>query len=318
MLLERRADAVAAGDRAGHHRRAPRRAPGAGEGAAPGRSGDRAGSSGSERSAASAGRSRSGCTRSSARSSCGASAGAPSPARTSTSSATRSFATSPTSRSRAAARADKHRAAAEWIESLGRPEDHAEMLAHHYAAALEAARASGQDDASRSPSEVGSPFARQATAPFAPQRVPGGSALLRARPRALAARRSRAARAAVSGSPARTTSAATSGGSSSLEAARDGVARERSRVEHAAEADALLAEVWWYRKRPRALRPSPRSRGGTGRRSFRIVACEGARPQPGRALPDAGRRRSRRRSGSGRRRSPWPRPRARRAPSPTR
>ena len=29
----------------------------------------------------------------------------------------------------------------EWIESLGRPEDHAEMLAHHYAAALEFARA---------------------------------------------------------------------------------------------------------------------------------------------------------------------------------
>jgi class 3 adenylate cyclase/tetratricopeptide (TPR) repeat protein len=44
-----------------------------------------------------------------------------------------------------ARRTDKHRAAAEWIESLGRPEDHAEMLAHHYAAALDNARASGQD-----------------------------------------------------------------------------------------------------------------------------------------------------------------------------
>ena len=42
-----------------------------------------------------------------------------------------------------AQRADKHRAAAEWIESLGRPEDHAEMLAHHYASALEYARAAG-------------------------------------------------------------------------------------------------------------------------------------------------------------------------------
>ena len=31
-----------------------------------------------------------------------------------------------------ASRADKHRQAAEWIELLGRPEDHAEMLAHHY------------------------------------------------------------------------------------------------------------------------------------------------------------------------------------------
>jgi len=43
-----------------------------------------------------------------------------------------------------AARAEKHRLAAEWIESLGRPEDHAEMLAHHYGGALELARASGQ------------------------------------------------------------------------------------------------------------------------------------------------------------------------------
>jgi hypothetical protein len=47
-----------------------------------------------------------------------------------------------------AARAQKHRLAAEWIESLGRPEDHAEMLAHHYASALELAHASGQDTAS--------------------------------------------------------------------------------------------------------------------------------------------------------------------------
>jgi class 3 adenylate cyclase/tetratricopeptide (TPR) repeat protein len=43
-----------------------------------------------------------------------------------------------------AARADKHRRAAEWIASLGRPEDHAEMLAHHYTDALEFARAAGQ------------------------------------------------------------------------------------------------------------------------------------------------------------------------------
>src|SRR4029450_12649890 len=41
-------------------------------------------------------------------------------------------------------RADKHRAAAVWIESLGRIEDHSELLAYHYAAALDYARASGQ------------------------------------------------------------------------------------------------------------------------------------------------------------------------------
>jgi class 3 adenylate cyclase/tetratricopeptide (TPR) repeat protein len=44
-----------------------------------------------------------------------------------------------------AGRADKHRRAAEWIESLPRPDDHAEMVAHHYATALEYARASGTD-----------------------------------------------------------------------------------------------------------------------------------------------------------------------------
>jgi class 3 adenylate cyclase/tetratricopeptide (TPR) repeat protein len=42
-----------------------------------------------------------------------------------------------------AARAEKHRIAADWIASLGRPDDHAEMLAHHYSSALELARAAG-------------------------------------------------------------------------------------------------------------------------------------------------------------------------------
>ena len=37
-----------------------------------------------------------------------------------------------------AERAEKHRRAADWIETLGRPEDHAEMVAHHYVSALEA------------------------------------------------------------------------------------------------------------------------------------------------------------------------------------
>jgi class 3 adenylate cyclase/tetratricopeptide (TPR) repeat protein len=38
-------------------------------------------------------------------------------------------------------RAEKHGLVAEWIEALGRPEDHAEMLAHHWRSALELARA---------------------------------------------------------------------------------------------------------------------------------------------------------------------------------
>ena len=44
-----------------------------------------------------------------------------------------------------AGRAERHRRAAEWMESLGRPEDHAELLAHHYLAALEGARAASGD-----------------------------------------------------------------------------------------------------------------------------------------------------------------------------
>ena len=44
-----------------------------------------------------------------------------------------------------AARAEQHRLAAEWIESLGRPDDHADLLAHHYLSALELARAAGVD-----------------------------------------------------------------------------------------------------------------------------------------------------------------------------
>ncbi len=46
-----------------------------------------------------------------------------------------------------AARAEKHRLTAEWIESLGRSDDQAEMLAHHYLQALELAVAAGMDTA---------------------------------------------------------------------------------------------------------------------------------------------------------------------------
>jgi tetratricopeptide (TPR) repeat protein len=49
------------------------------------------------------------------------------------------------------ARADKHAAAAGWIESLGRTDDHAEMLAHHYQSALELARATHQDTTELAP-----------------------------------------------------------------------------------------------------------------------------------------------------------------------
>jgi class 3 adenylate cyclase/tetratricopeptide (TPR) repeat protein len=44
-----------------------------------------------------------------------------------------------------AGRGEKHLRAAEWLDSLGRPEDHAETTAHHYLAALEYVRAVGGD-----------------------------------------------------------------------------------------------------------------------------------------------------------------------------
>src|SRR5207253_1704635 len=45
-----------------------------------------------------------------------------------------------------AARAARHRAAAGWVEGLGRPDDHAEMLASHYSRVLEYTRAAGAED----------------------------------------------------------------------------------------------------------------------------------------------------------------------------
>src|SRR5262249_57488243 len=50
-----------------------------------------------------------------------------------------------------AARAGKHVQAAGWVESLGRAEDHAEMLAHHYLSAMDLARAASQDTAALAP-----------------------------------------------------------------------------------------------------------------------------------------------------------------------
>ncbi len=50
-----------------------------------------------------------------------------------------------------AGRADKHVRSAEWIESLGRPDDQAELLAHHWLAAIELRRSAGDDSAELQP-----------------------------------------------------------------------------------------------------------------------------------------------------------------------
>ena len=77
-------------------------------------------------------------------------------ARPSTPSGTSSPATSPTASSPRASRASRHVAAAAWIESKAaeRVEDLADVLAYHYATALDLARAAGQTPARQPSSEA--------------------------------------------------------------------------------------------------------------------------------------------------------------------
>ena len=153
----RRRGAAAARVGAGDHRRAPRRAAGGGEAAAPGRGGDRQGvlaRRGRARSASDAAR------RAAAR----ARAQAVRPPRAPLLDGRRDAvrlparcccATSRTARSRGRAGSRSTPATAEWIEAHGRPEDHAEMLAHHYTSALELARAARQDVSAIAPRGAG-------------------------------------------------------------------------------------------------------------------------------------------------------------------
>jgi len=141
-------------------------------------------------------------------------------------------------------RADKHRVAARWIESLGRPEDHAEMLAHHYFAALELSRAAGQ------------PIADIAEAARDALREAGDrasslnsfSAAIRFYEEALALGAfDKADRADVQFRRARALHlAAGEGRDAALEEARDALLAIGD-FERGAEADALLAESWWHR-----------------------------------------------------------------------
>jgi class 3 adenylate cyclase/tetratricopeptide (TPR) repeat protein len=143
-----------------------------------------------------------------------------------------------------AARADTHRRAAVWIQSLGRPDDHAEMVAHHYLSALELSRAAARPtgdiaDAARvALREAGDRSFSLNAFPSAaryygaavdlwpdgdPERAELLFSLARARHRAgdeLAEQ--------------------------TLEEAREALLA-KGRRERAAEAEALLAELWWHR-----------------------------------------------------------------------
>jgi len=148
-------------------------------------------------------------------------------------------------------RADKHRVAARWIESLGRPEDHAEMLAHHYLRALELSRAAGQPtldiaeaarDALREAGDrAASLNSFTAAVRFYDEALQVGS--LEEEDRAdVRFRRARALN--LAGGENRDTA---------LEEARDALLATGD-SERAAEADALLAEFWWHRgNRDRSL-----------------------------------------------------------------
>ena len=143
-----------------------------------------------------------------------------------------------------AARADKHRRAAEWLDSLGRQTDHAELLAHHYTSALELSRAAGlptgelaeparlalRDGGDRS-------FALNAFAHAAhlyEQALELSSADDPARPELLFRR----AHTLHLGGDERQFEA--------LEVAREALLETEDRG-GAAEAQALLARAWWYR-----------------------------------------------------------------------
>jgi tetratricopeptide (TPR) repeat protein len=141
-------------------------------------------------------------------------------------------------------RAETHRRAAAWIESLGRTEDHAEMLAHHYVRALELSRAAGVEideiaELARHALGAAGDRAHRLNA------FPAAAGLYREalelwppddpdRPRLLL--RLGESLQLAGADEAVAVLEQTSG---AFELAREN--------EHAAEAESLLAELWWYR-----------------------------------------------------------------------
>ena len=141
-------------------------------------------------------------------------------------------------------RAEAHRRAAGWIESLGRKEDHAEMLAHHYVRALELSRAAGaetDDIADRARHALRAAGDRV----HALNAFPAAAGLYR-----------EALELWPPDDPERPGLLLRLGESLYLAGADDAVAvlaqasaafEAAGENEHAAEAEVLLAELWWYR-----------------------------------------------------------------------
>jgi class 3 adenylate cyclase/tetratricopeptide (TPR) repeat protein len=148
-----------------------------------------------------------------------------------------------------AARADKHSRAAAWIESLGRSEDHAEMLAHHFVSALELTRAAGltttklvskaRDSLIQSGDRARSVNAFKEAAGYYERALELSSETGEQRPLALWGY---ASSLFASGAEA----------GEVLERARAAL-DESGETDTAAEADAMLAAVWWTRGQPQEV-----------------------------------------------------------------
>jgi class 3 adenylate cyclase/tetratricopeptide (TPR) repeat protein len=171
-------------------------------------------------------------------------------------------------------RAEKHQRVATWIESLGRPDDHAEMVAHHWQAALELARAAGDDGGSlaqrtrlalRDAGDRASALNAYPTAEkyycealeLWPEGDPERPDLLFRRARALY----------LAGDDRR---------EPALEDARDALLAHNA-PEAAAEAEAFLAHGAWYRGAREAVEPH-------FSRAYALVADLGASPSKARVL----------------------------------
>ena len=186
------------------------------------------------------------CTRSSARASSPGSAAPRSRARASGRSPTCSLRDVAYGQIPRAERAQKHRATAEWIESLGRPDDHAELLAFHWSSALELARAAGHetDEARDAPCRLA--FRAAGDRSFVGQRLPGRGGLLRRRARSLAEGRRGAAAAPL---PLRRCALHRRRRPSAWTRSRTRVTRcsRSATAKPPPEAELSLSLIWWHR-----------------------------------------------------------------------